>query len=138
MPRRGRHSGLLRRNDATEWFTSGASAGLLAIGAVKRLLGWAAFSPLAGFHGLPFQSIRLGGGGLSFPSHHRSPSGVRATFVKIVSWAMIFIALGLDFSLVPGTTPKYPFSGLMACSRPVGPVFIHAMSSPIVVSFQPW
>ncbi len=87
-------------------FTSGASAGLFVAGAVNRLLGWAAFSPLAGFQGLPRQSIRLTGGGLSLPSHQRSPSGVLATFVKMVSCDMIFIALGFDFSLVPGTTPK--------------------------------
>jgi hypothetical protein len=43
----------------------------------------------------------------------------------------------LDFMLVPGATPKYPASGLMAQSRPSGPTRIHAMSSPTVHTFQP-
>src|SRR5512142_2466423 len=54
------------------------SAGLLAIGAVKRLFGWADFSLEPFFHGWPFQSIRSSGGSLSLPSHQTSPSGVRA------------------------------------------------------------
>ena len=40
------------------------------------------------------------------PSHQTSPSFVRATFVKMVFFLMVAIALGLDFSLVPGATPK--------------------------------
>ncbi len=42
----------------------------------------------------------------SFPSHHTSPSCVIATFVKMVSFAIVFIALGFDLLLVPGATPK--------------------------------
>ena len=47
------------------------------------------------------------------------------------------MAFGLLFMLVPGATPKKPASGLMACSRPSGPNFIQAMSSPMVSTFQP-
>src|SRR5512138_1066596 len=82
------------------------SAGLFDIGAVKRLFGWAAFSfdPLV--QGSPFQSIISAGGSVSFPSHHTSPSFVRATFVKNVSRSIDFIAFGFVFVFVPGTTPK--------------------------------
>jgi len=38
---------------------------------------------------------------------------------------------------VPGATPKNPYSGLIAYRRPSSPNFIHAMSSPIVSTFQP-
>ncbi len=50
---------------------------------------------------------------------------------------MVRIALGLVCSLVPGATPKKPYSGLTAHSRPSSPTFIHAMSSPRVSTFQP-
>src|SRR5512140_2949932 len=60
---------------------SGASTGLLVIGVVKRLLGWAAFSLESGVHGLPFQSRHFFGAGPSLPSHQTSRSGVRATLV---------------------------------------------------------
>src|ERR1051325_601041 len=93
---------------------SGASIGLLTIGAAKRLFGWAAFSFEAGVQRLPRQSSNSAGGESSLPSHHRSPSGVSPTFVKIVLRDIAAIALGLDFELVPGTTPKYPNSGLIA------------------------
>jgi len=43
-----------------------------------------------------------------------SPSSVRAQLVKTVLEAIIAIALGLVFSLVPGATPKKPDSGLIA------------------------
>src|SRR5258708_5837226 len=118
-------------------FASFASIGLLFIGAAKRLLACAAFSFESGVHLLPRQSRHSSGTGPSFPSHQTSPSGVRATFVKMVSRAMVLTALGLDFEFVPGTTPKYPASGLMAYRRPSGPGFIHAMSSPTVQIFQP-
>ena len=45
--------------------------------------------------------------------------------------------LGLVSELVPGATPKYPASGLMAYIRPSLPGLIQAMSSPMVVIFQP-
>ena len=44
---------------------------------------------------------------------------------------------GWTCSLVPGATPKNPNSGLIACRRPSSPNFIHAMSSPMVSTFQP-
>jgi hypothetical protein len=75
-----------------------------------------------------------GGGSGVMPSHHTSPSGVRATLVKMVLDLIVAIAVGLDFSDVPGATPKNPASGLIACSRPSGPGRIHAMSSPTVVT----
>jgi hypothetical protein len=43
----------------------------------------------------------------------------------------------LVFGLVPGTTPKKPASGLIARRRPSLPTCSHAMSSPIVHTFQP-
>src|SRR6478672_9054130 len=82
------------------------STGLLVIGAVKRLLGCAAFSVEPFFQGRPCQSISSSGGSPSSPSHQTSPSGVIATLVKMVSRAMVFIALGLELKLVPGATPK--------------------------------
>src|ERR1035438_8264625 len=69
--------------------TSGASSGLFVIGAVKRLLGCAAFSSESGVHLLPFQSRHSLGGGPSLPSHQTSRSGVRATLVKMVSREII-------------------------------------------------
>src|SRR5690242_18916606 len=102
-------------------FTSGASIGLPAMGAAKRLLGCATFSFDCGVQRFPRQSRHSAGGSPSLPSHHTSPSGVRPTFVKMVSRDMAAMALGLDLEFVPGTTPKYPDSGLIAQSRPSGP-----------------
>ena len=99
-------------------------------GAVKRELGCAALPVRS--HGLPCQSMRSAGGCLSLPSHHGMPSGVTATLVKIVSWLMVAIALGLVSGPVPGTTPKKPASGFTAQSRPSGPGRSQAMSSPTV------
>ena len=61
----------------------------------------------------------LGGGSSVMPSHHTPPSGVSATFVKIVFFASVAIAFGFVFADVPGATPKKPASGLIARSRPV-------------------
>ena len=47
-------------------------------------------------------------------------------------------ALGLLFALVPGATPKNPFSGFTAQSLPSGPMRSHAISSPTVQHFQPF
>ena len=55
-----------------------------------------------------------------------------ATFVKIVSRAIVAIAFGFVCGPVPGATPKKPASGLTAQSRPSGPGRSHAMSSPTV------
>ena len=46
-------------------------------------------------------------------------------------------ALGLDLTLVPGATPKKPYSGFMAHSRPSSPMRSQAMSSPTHQTFQP-
>src|SRR5208282_5494032 len=86
--------------------TSGAQAGLLVMGAAKRLLACAAGSLLPGVHGRPFQSVRFAGGSLVLPSHQTSKSGVRATLVYMVSREMVAIAFGLVWPLVPGATPK--------------------------------
>ena len=49
------------------------------------------------------------------PSHHTSPPSVSATLVKtVLPPAIVFIAFGLDFQLVPGATPKNPNSGFTA------------------------
>jgi len=40
------------------------------------------------------------------PSHHTSPSSVRATFVKITFLFSMSIAFGFDSYDVPGATPK--------------------------------
>src|SRR5262245_35566371 len=86
--------------------TAESSTGLLVIGAVKRLLGWAALVLRSGVQRWPVQSMHSAGGCSVLPSHHTSPSGKRATLVKIVSWAIVAMALGLVLALVPGTTPK--------------------------------
>ncbi len=107
-------------------------------GAVNREFGWAAFSVDFEVQGWPFQSISSAGTGPSLPSHHTSPlSAVSAVLVKMVSLRMVCMAFGFDFMLVPGATPKYPFSGLIAQRRPSAPTRIHAMSSPTVQIFQP-
>src|SRR5947209_16464364 len=85
--------------------TCGSCTGLLLIGAVKRLLGWAAGRPQPGVHGLPVQSRHSAGGSFVLPSHHTSPSGSRATFVEMVSWEIVSTAFGLVRVLVVGTTP---------------------------------
>jgi hypothetical protein len=61
---------------------SGAIDGHWDAGVVKRALGWAAGASLAGVQSLPFQSMTWSGGSAS-PSHHTSPSSVRATLVKM-------------------------------------------------------
>ena len=55
------------------------------------------------------------------PSHHTSPSSVRATLVNSeLPCSTVRIALGLVFSPVPGATPNRPNSGLTAYRRPSG------------------
>ncbi len=103
---------------------------------VKRAFGCAALRPQSGVQSLPCQSVRCAGAG-PMPSHQTSPSSVSATLVKMTLECSIAIALRLVFSLVPGATPKQPYSGLIAYSRPSACGLIHAMSSPIVVTFQP-
>ena len=48
------------------------------------------------------------------------------------------MAFRLVWELVPGTTPKNPFSGFTAQSRPSGPGRSQAMSSPTVWIFHPF
>ena len=90
------------------------------MGAVKRALGCAAARPQSGVQSCPFQSIRWAGGSSVIPSHHTSPSSVRATLVKMQFLVRVSMALGFDFMDVPGATPKNPASGLMARSVPSG------------------
>src|SRR5450759_785199 len=49
----------------------------------------------------------------------------------------VSIAFILVCTPVPGATPKKPYSGLIACSRPSSPKRIQQMSSPTVSAFQP-
>ena len=116
---------------------SGEMQGQFTAGAVKRLLGWAPGLPLAGSQGSPFQSSASVGGFLSRPSHQTVPSGLSTTLVKMEFFFVLARALGLVFSLVPGATPKKPFSGFTAHRRPSGPGRSQAMSSPTHQHFQP-
>ena len=93
---------------------SGAITGHWPAGAVKRALGWAAGSPMAGDHGRPRQSVSPSGGVSVRPSHQTSPSALSATLEKMVFWDSAAIALQLVASPVPGATPKNPASGLIA------------------------
>src|SRR5205807_2643270 len=110
-------------------------------GAVNRAFGCAALAPVffatSGVHVLPCQSMHSAGGSSVMPSHQTPPSGVSATFVKIVFLDNAAIAFGLVLIDVPGATPKNPASGLMARKRPSASGVIHAMSSPTVVTFHP-
>src|SRR5438128_8238949 len=120
---------------------SGSIVGHCEAGAVKRAFGCAAFAPVSlptsGVHLLPCQSRHSAGGSSVIPSHHTPPSGVSATFVKILFFESVAIAFGLVFADVPGATPKKPASGLIACRRPCASGLIQAMSSPTVHTFQP-
>src|SRR6516165_109206 len=80
--------------------------------------------------------MRWPGGSLR-PSHHTSPSSVRAQLVKMQLPSRVMIALGLVLSDVPGATPKKPDSGLMPYRRPSDPNRIQQMSSPTVSTFHP-
>src|SRR6266540_5065085 len=92
---------------------SGSIVGHCEAGAVKREFGCAALMPfslaMAGVHLLPCQSVHSAGGSSVIPSHHTPPSGVRATFVKIVFFASACIAFGFVLFEVPGATPKKPY-----------------------------
>ena len=113
-----------------------AIEGHCAAGVVKRALGCAASESSVGIQSSPIQSMACAGGSSVMPSHHTSPSSVRAQLVKTVFSRTVAIAFGLVCSLVPGATPKKPASGLIAYRRPSEPNFIQAMSSPIVSTFQ--
>ncbi len=92
---------------------SGAMIGHCPAGTVKRALGWAAGVPDSGVQSLPFQSVRCAGCSSVIPSHQTSPSSVSATLVKTELPHMVFMALALVCSPVPGATPKKP-PGLIA------------------------
>ncbi|MNT21434.1 hypothetical protein D3C72_1567730 [compost metagenome] len=77
------------------------------------------------------------GGTSDKPSHQTSPSAVRAQLVKMVSRSIAAIMFGFVVAFVPGATPKKPVSGLIAHSLPSTPGLIQAMSSPMVLTFQP-
>src|ERR1700712_3741399 len=89
---------------------SGSIVGHCDAGAVKREFGCAAFAPvsfaMAGVHFRPCQSTHSAGGSAVMPSHHTPPSGVSATFVKMLFRDRVAIALGLVLTDVPGATPK--------------------------------
>src|SRR4051812_32010078 len=93
---------------------AGSMLGQLAAGAVKREFGCAAGVLLSDVQAFPRQSVTPEAGIGPKPSHQTSPSPVKATLVKMVSLAMLCMAVGLDSQLVPGATPKKPASGLMA------------------------
>ena len=92
----------------------------------------------SGVHFFPLQSMHSFGGVSVIYSHHTPPSGVSATFVKIVFRAREAMAFGFVFAEVPGATPKKPASGFMALRRPSRSGLIQAMSSPTVVTFHPF
>src|SRR5580700_165260 len=127
----------------TPWGSShpGSIVGHCDAGAVNRAFGCAALAPVSaaiwGVHLFPCQLMHSAGGSSVMPSHHTPPSGVSATLVKMVFFAMVAIALGLVFTDVPGATPKKPASGLIARSSPRSSARIQAMSSPTVQLFQP-
>src|SRR5258708_39233594 len=93
---------------------SGAITGHWLAGAVKRAFGWAALREDAGVHGRRNQSINSAGFSAVICSHHTSPSGVIAQFVKMEFFVAVSMAFGVDLMLVPGATPKKPYSGLIA------------------------
>src|SRR5919106_1121087 len=94
---------------------SGARIGHWVIGVQNRLFGWLEGSSDSGVQSRPFQLVRWAGGSSVMPSHQMSPSSVRATLVNTeLPLSIVRIALGLVFSLVPGATPKKPYSGLTA------------------------
>src|ERR1700761_8460834 len=115
---------------------SGAIEGHCAAGVVKRAFGWAAAVSESGVQSLPCQSIACAGGSPVIPSHQMSPSSVLAQLVKIELRSIVSIAFGFVLCDVFGATPKKPASGLTAYSRPSSPIFIQAMSSPTVSTFQ--
>ena len=92
----------------------GSITGFCSAGAVKRAFGCDALVSESGVQSLPCQSMACAGGAPSMPSHHTSPSSVRATLVKIVLARIDSIADGFVAYDVPGATPKYPDSGLIA------------------------
>src|ERR1700730_13992800 len=120
---------------------SGSIVGHCDAGAVKRAFGCAAFAPvsfaISGVHLLPCQSRHSAGALSVIPSHQTPPSGVSATFVKMLFFESVAIALGFVLFEVPGATPKKPASGLIARKRPFASGLIQGISSPTVHTVQP-
>src|SRR5262249_8347997 len=117
---------------------SGAMIGHWPAGVQNREFGWLDGSSASGVQSCPFQEVRWAGGSSVMPSHQMSPSSVSATLVKIeLPRSMVRIAFALVFQPVPSATPKKPYSGFSAYSRPSSPNHIQAMSSPSVSTFQP-
>src|SRR5215472_7021080 len=116
---------------------SGAIDGHCDAGVVKREFGCAARRPDEGVHVRRSQSTNSAGFSSLMPSHQMSPSSVIAQFVKMELLRAVSMALRFDFMLVPGATPKNPYSGLIAYKRPSSPNFIQAMSSPMVSTLHP-
>src|SRR6266481_2119915 len=85
---------------------AGSMVGHCDAGAVNRELGCAAFAPVSlaiiGVQGRPCQSRHCSGGSSVMPSHQTPPSGVSATFVKMVLRDSAAIAFGFVFHDVPG------------------------------------
>src|SRR5690606_23436984 len=111
---------------------AGSITGHCPAGVVNREFGCDDGLSEDGVQSFPCQSIRCAGASSVIPSHHTSPSSVRATFVKIEFSFIVSIAFALVLYDVPGATPKNPASGLIAYNLPSSPNFIHAMSSPTV------
>src|SRR5690348_13560816 len=84
---------------------AGSIVGHCDAGAVKRAFGCAALAPvsraISGVHFLPCQSRHSAGGWSVIPSHQTPPSGVSATFVKIVFLDSDAIAFGFVLADVP-------------------------------------
>src|SRR4051794_22747840 len=120
---------------------AGSMVGHCEAGAVKREFGCAAFAPVSfaicGVQRFPCQSRHSAGGSSVIPSHHTPPSGVSATFVKMVLRESAAIAFGFVFAEVPGATPKKPASGLIALRRFSASGLSQAISSPTVQTFHP-
>jgi hypothetical protein len=85
---------------------AGSMIGFCPAGAVKRAFGCDEGRPASGVQSFPCQSVSFAGGASVIPSHQMSPSGVSATFVKMVLALMLSIAFGLVLNDVPGATPK--------------------------------
>src|SRR6266536_3894881 len=93
---------------------SGAMTGHWLAGVVNRELGCADLRGEAGVQGRRSQSINSAGLVSVICSHQTSPSGVIAQLVKMEFLVAVSMAFWFDFMLVPGATPKKPYSGLMA------------------------
>jgi hypothetical protein len=119
---------------------SSSSAGLLVAATVKRAFGWAAFAPvsfaIAGVQSLPCQSIRCAGG-----VGHAFPPDVAVVGQRDVREDHVVLQAGhaVVVGLVVGAGRHAEVAGLRVDRVEPAVRFglIQAMSSPIVVTFQP-